>query len=81
MKNITPTVNVDGESVSIEGWMFVLSFALAGIEWAVKEACDPKFNMREKIIDYEKRKNNYHLTLKMKRLEKELAEIKTKLGI
>jgi len=77
----SPTAIVDGETVTPEGWMWVLAFALKGIEWAVEKAEDPEYDLRGKMADYEKRKNDYQLTNHMKRLEKELARVKKELGI
>lgn len=41
-----PSVVVDGRTVQPEGWMWVLSFALAGVPWAVETASTPEFSER-----------------------------------
>lgn len=40
---IYPSVLIDGETVEVPGWAFVLAFAFRGISWAVKEADKPEF--------------------------------------
>ena len=54
-EHFAPSVMIDGNSVQVEGWMVVLAFAIRGIPWAVKEALDPKFDMRGKVDNYYKR--------------------------
>lgn len=41
-----PSVVVDGRTVQPEGWMWVLSFALAGVPWAVETASTDEFRDR-----------------------------------
>jgi len=41
-----PSVVVDGRTVQPEGWMWVLSFALAGVPWAVEAASTDEFSDR-----------------------------------
>lgn len=41
-----PSVVVDGRTVQPEGWMWVLSFALAGVPWAVETASTDEFRER-----------------------------------
>jgi hypothetical protein len=38
-----PTVLIDGKVVTPKGWVWVLAFALAGCEWAIKEASTEEF--------------------------------------
>ena len=42
-----PTVTMPGgRTVTPEGWMWVLGFALAGVSWAVETASTPEFRDR-----------------------------------
>lgn len=41
-----PSVVVDGRTVQPDGWMWVLSFALAGVPWAVETASTDEFRER-----------------------------------
>ncbi len=41
-----PSVVIDGRTVQPEGWMWVLSFALAGVPWAVETASTDEFRDR-----------------------------------
>jgi hypothetical protein len=44
-----PSVVVDGRTVQPEGWMWVLSFALAGVPWAVETASTDEFRERCRV--------------------------------
>ena len=43
MEKFAPSITVDGETVTPKGYVWVLGFALAGCEWALKEANTPEF--------------------------------------
>jgi len=79
VEHITPSVMIDGESVSFEGWMLVLAFALREIPWAVEQASDPEFDLRGKMQDYYKQKDKHWFENYISRLEKELKEAKEEL--
>jgi len=49
-----PTAMVDGQCVTPEGWMWILSWALVGVPWAVKTATDPEYDMRSRMETSEK---------------------------
>lgn len=59
MEKIPLSVVVDNQTVEIENWMLVVALALKGVDWAVKLADDPEYNLRGKYKDYEKRKTRY----------------------
>lgn len=72
-EKFAPTVMVDGSSVQPEGWMWILSFAIGGCDWAVKIASEPEFDLRGKMADYNRRHNIYHTEQMIERLERDLA--------
>ena len=79
MEHFSPTVLVDGYTVTPEGWMYVLAFALRGVPWAVKVATDPQFDLRGKIDDYNRREKKHYLELDLAHYDKRLAEVKAEL--
>jgi hypothetical protein len=52
VERFAPTVVMDGRTVTPEGWMWVLGFALGGCEWAIKEANTESFKkmVRERLV-------------------------------
>ncbi len=44
--SFAPSAVIDGRTVTPAGWMWVISFALAGCEWAVTEASKPEFRVQ-----------------------------------
>lgn len=48
-ESFAPTVLVDGKTVTPRGWMWVLGFAIAGCEWAIREASTEDFRSRAKL--------------------------------
>jgi hypothetical protein len=74
-----PTVVVDGETVTPEGWMWVLGFAIAGAPWAIDQCRSEEFDLRGKIKDYNRRKEAYGLINEIKDLEKTLESLRRKL--
>ncbi len=79
MEKFAPTIVVDGETVTPEPWMWILGYALAGVDWAVKEVRSPKYNLRSKIDDYNKRKQTHFAKIEIEYLECELAKYKAML--
>jgi len=57
-RSFAPTVLIDGVTLTPEGWMWILSFALAGIPWAVRAAMKPEFDLRSYITEYNRRKRH-----------------------
>ena len=41
---ISPSVLIDGKTVTPPGWMWVFAFAIRGCEWAEKECAKPEFD-------------------------------------
>lgn len=39
----SPSVNVDGQTYTPPGWLWVLAFAVGGCEWAIAETETPEF--------------------------------------
>ena len=75
-----PTVIVDGETVTPEGWMWVLGFALGGVQWAIDECEKPEFDLRGKMLDYHRRKHVYETTAEIEMLEKRIEKLRLKLS-
>lgn len=76
MKTFAPTINFNGETVIPKGYMWVLGFALAGCEWAVKEASKPEFLnmvraslMKEEITMFENNIEYYERKISECKLE------------
>jgi hypothetical protein len=76
---ITPGVVIDGQRVPIEGWMFVLAFALRGVEWAVRDALDPAFDMDGKVRDYERRRQTYFAERALAEAENNVVRLRARL--
>lgn len=65
MEHFAPTVHVpsyDGRSPGYvftpEGWMWLIAFALRGIEWAIQEASKPEFRQHILASLKERRRAN-----------------------
>lgn len=80
-EKFSPSVMIGGKVYVPEGWMWILSYALAGIPWAVKKCTDPEFDLRGQIDDYNKRKKNHFMNIEKGVLEKRLKEIAKELKI
>jgi hypothetical protein len=71
-----PILLVDGETVTPEGWMWVLAFALGGAQWAIDECQKPEFDLRGKVHSYFKRKKVYELDNMIKFYEGMIKQLK-----
>jgi hypothetical protein len=78
--SFAPTVIVDGETVTPEGWMWVLGFAMGGVQWAIDECEKPEFDLRGKMRDYHRRKQVYKITSEIEMLEKRLEKLRLELA-
>lgn len=73
-----PTVVMPGGgTVTPEGWMWVLGFALAGCEWAIEAA--ERDGLQQRAMDYERRRRIYWQEREIAALETRLADEKAKL--
>ena len=73
-----PTVKMqDGQTVTPRGWMWVLGFALAGCDWAIKEADTEEF--RQLILNDIAAAKRTDLLNSVKYYEEKLIELKEKL--
>lgn len=79
-EHFAPQIMVDGHSVTPEGWMWVLGFALRGIPWAVEQASDPAFDLRGKLADYYQRREVYFAEAQIAHCEQELAKARARLN-
>lgn len=75
-----PTVVVDGQTVTPEGWMWVLAFAIRGVKWALDECEKPEFDLRGKMRDYYKRKKAYEINDEIVELESRLNDLRRELA-
>ncbi len=74
MNSFAPTIKLDGETITPKGYEWVLGFALAGCEWAIKEATDPVFIL--KVRDQLNKENILKLNILIKRHEEIVKELK-----
>ena len=73
-KSFSPGVMIDGKRYTPPGWMWVLSFALSGCEWAIKEADTDQFRERIRLWHVEK---SWRDTLEViTDLERRIADLK-----
>lgn len=56
--------------------MWILGFAVGGCEWAVEIASSAEFDLRGKMLDYNRRRGLYSCDKEIENLERELAEVK-----
>lgn len=80
-ESFAPTVMVHGVAVTPEGWMWVLAYALAGVEWALETVRDPAFDLDGKIRDYNRRKREHFARVEIAELETRLVVIRASLGM
>ena len=71
--SFAPSVVVDGRTVTPAGWMWVISFALAGCEWAVTEASKPEF--RKQVADWMRERKRVEAEQEIAALEQRIANI------
>lgn len=74
--SFAPQAVVDGVTVTPENWMWIVALAMNGVGWAVKLADDPVFDMRGKIVDYERRRRLHSVDLSIEDLEQRLAQLR-----
>ena len=43
MEKFAPTINMGGRTVTPKGYEWILGFAFAGCDWAIKKASEPEF--------------------------------------
>lgn len=76
----SPTVKMPyGRTVTPRSWMWVLGFALAGCDWAIKKASTEEF--RQMVIDDIKASNRTDLLKLISHYEEKIRELKERLRI
>jgi hypothetical protein len=75
--SFAPTVCIDGRTLEPAGWMWVLGFALAGCDWAVKEAETPEFKAR--AAEWMRDRKRLEAEQEITALERRIAEIRARL--
>ena len=74
-----PTVTMPGGgTVTPEGWMWVLGFALAGCEWAIEAA--ERDNLQQKAMDYRRRQRIYWQEQEVMAAEDRLKDAEARLA-
>lgn len=71
-----PRSMVTEYTVTPEGWMWILGFALCGCEWAIKKALDPEFDMDTKVRRYELRRRLYFRREHLEALEVRVKNVR-----
>ena len=71
-ETFAPQVVVNGVTVTPEGWMWTLGFAMGGCQWAIDIVEDPAYDLRGKMIDYNKRRDIYFTEQRIARLHTEI---------
>jgi len=77
MDSFAPSVVVDGKTVTPKGYEWVLGFALAGCDWAIKKASEPEF--LEFVRADLKRETMAKLEAEIQRYEDRIAKLKDEL--
>ena len=77
IEKFAPSILVDGQTVTPDGWMWVVGFALAGCGWAIKEANDPEF--RKRIAGYMLERNRIEGEQEIFELEQRIDRIRNTL--
>lgn len=77
--SFAPTVVMPGGgTVTPEGWMWVLGFAMAGCEWAIEAA--ERDGLQQKAMDYQRRQRIYWQEGEIRELEARLAQARKQLA-
>jgi hypothetical protein len=77
--SFAPTVTMPGGgTVTPEGWMWVLGFAMAGCEWAIEAA--ERDGLQQKAMDYRRRQRIYWQEDEIRELEARLAQARKQLA-
>lgn len=74
-ETFAPTIKLsDGQTYQPEGWMWILSFALAGCEWAIKEVESSGFQeyFRNSLYERKRQEAKYEIEC----YENKIAKIK-----
>ncbi len=77
IESFSPTVKVDGRTVTPFGWMWVLGFALGGCEWAIREADTEEF--RARVLKSLKDEKMQHMEEEIKICERRIAKLRQEL--
>ena len=75
--SFSPGVVVDGRTVYPPGWLWQLSFAMAGCKWAIK-ACETN-DWKNRTRQWFKDQDRVKLEQQIERTEKELERLKAEL--
>ena len=76
-EKFAPSIFVDGRTVTPDGWMWIVGFALAGCDWAIKEANDPEF--RNRIAEYMRERKRTQGEQEIFELEQKIERIRKSL--
>lgn len=76
-ERFSPSVVIDGRTVTPAGWMWVLGFALGGCEWAVIEASKPEF--RAQVAEWMRERKRVEAEHEIADMERRIANIRQSL--
>jgi hypothetical protein len=77
VQTFSPSVKIDGITIVPEGWMWVLSFAFAGCQWAIDQADTAEFKAR--IRQWMETRRQADIEQEIAALEARLAHLKAQL--
>lgn len=78
-KTFAPSVIIDGDSYTPPGWMWVLGFALGGVEWALRESDTQEF--RETVRAWTAKQKCLKLERQIAHYEQCLTKLRQELRI
>ena len=73
-KSFAPSIIVDGVRVTPKGFEWVLGFALAGCDWAIKKADTPEF--RQQIREHLEQENKDKIDRQIAHYEQKIANLR-----
>ena len=74
VEKFSPSIVIDGKVIHPPGWVYVLAYAVAGCEWAIKEVETPEF--KAIVKQYRDERHNNEVLAEIDALEKRLAKLK-----
>lgn len=77
--NFSPSIVVDGITITPKGYEWILGFAMHGCEWAIKEASKPEF--LEMIRVNLKQETIKKLEIIIEKYKKEIKEVEKRIAL
>lgn len=76
-ETFNPSVNVEGKTVAVPGFAYIVAFALQGVAWAVK-AVEEDPSIEAKFREWQRRMDNQRVTSEIERRERALDDYITR---